>query len=245
MKEKKYILTNETINFRGHVLHRIQAIKDIGKQLVKKGDLGGWVESERNLLHEGDCWIFDDAKVFESAEVALNAQVHNNACIYGKAVIAGGYIYDNVEIYDCAKIGGILDYVLISGNAKIHDNARIFHRAEVRDNAEVYENAIIKNCARIFDKAKVRGDAVVSGNADITKNAEIIRNNDYSVYRDTWSNTCWYNSYITWTRSNGKWTIGTFYGSDKELIREAYKDSKKSGKRYEAIVDVNKLLSTN
>lgn len=35
MKEKKYILTNETINFRGHILHRIQAIRNIG-ELVKK-----------------------------------------------------------------------------------------------------------------------------------------------------------------------------------------------------------------
>ena len=199
MKEKKYILTNKTINFRGHILHRIQAVKDIGN--VKAGDLGGWVESEDNLSQEGECWIFHEAKVFELAEVRLNA--------------------------------------------KIHDNARIFDRACVQNDAEIYENATIKNCARIRDKAKIHGDVVVSGNADITKNAEVIRNNDYSVYRDTWSNTCWYNSYITWTRSNGKWTNGAFYGSDKELIREAYKDSKKSGKRYEAIVDVNKLLSTN
>lgn len=115
-------------------------------------------------------------------------------------------------------------------------------------NCWVYGNAIVCDCARICDNAKVRGElilVVVSGNANITKNAEIIRNNDYSVYRDTWSNTSWYNRYITWTRSNGKWTIGRFYGTDKELIKEAYKDSKKSGKRYEAIVDVNKLLSSN
>ena len=245
--KKKYILTNETINFKGHILHRIQAIKDIGK-LVKKGDLGGWVEFETNLSQDpdDDCWIFNEAKVFELAEVRLNAKIHDNACIYGKAEISGNtYIYDNVEVYDCARIGGVLDYVLISDNAKIHDNARIFDRARVQDDAEIYENATIKNCARIRNKAKIHGDVVVSGNADITKNAEVIRNNDYSVYRDTWSNTCWYNSYITWTRSNGKWTNGAFYGSDKELIREAYKDSKKSGKRYEAIVDVNRLLSTN
>lgn len=115
----------------------------------------------------------------------------------------------------------------------------------VYDDAIVFDKAKICDCARVSNKAKIHGDVVVSGNANITKNAEVIRNNDYSVYRDTWSNTCWYNSYITWTRSNGKWTNGKFYGSDKELIREAYKDSKKSGKRYEAIVDVNKLLSTN
>ena len=40
--DKKYELTNETINYDGRILHRIKAIKDFGN--VKKGDLGGWIE---------------------------------------------------------------------------------------------------------------------------------------------------------------------------------------------------------
>lgn len=43
--EKKYILTEKTKEYNGHTLHRIQAIKDFGD--VKKGDLGGWIESEK------------------------------------------------------------------------------------------------------------------------------------------------------------------------------------------------------
>ena len=45
--EKKYRLTDETINVDGRILHRIEALKDFGN--VKKGDKGGFVEKEENL----------------------------------------------------------------------------------------------------------------------------------------------------------------------------------------------------
>jgi hypothetical protein len=43
-KDKKYGLTGETIEVDGHILYRIQALKDFGD--VKKGDLGGFIEKE-------------------------------------------------------------------------------------------------------------------------------------------------------------------------------------------------------
>lgn len=41
METKKYKLTDKTIEHNGHILHRIEALKDFGD--VKKGDLGGFV----------------------------------------------------------------------------------------------------------------------------------------------------------------------------------------------------------
>ena len=38
------------------------ACKDFGN--IKKGDFGGYVESEKNLSHEGNCWVYDGAKVY-------------------------------------------------------------------------------------------------------------------------------------------------------------------------------------
>ncbi|EJF84065.1 hypothetical protein MCU_00733 [Bartonella elizabethae Re6043vi] len=38
--EKKYELTDETIEVDGHTLHRIRALKDFGD--LKTGDLGGF-----------------------------------------------------------------------------------------------------------------------------------------------------------------------------------------------------------
>ena len=51
--ENKYKLTEESINYCGKTLYRIEALKDFAN--VKKGDKGGYVEKEDNLSQEGDC----------------------------------------------------------------------------------------------------------------------------------------------------------------------------------------------
>ena len=61
MEEKKYELTDETIDVDGHILHRIKAIRDFGD--VNVGELGGFIEKEENLSHNGKCWVCDDARV--------------------------------------------------------------------------------------------------------------------------------------------------------------------------------------
>ena len=54
VKHKKYEFTNKTIKIAGHTLHRIRAVRDFGD--VKAGDLGGFIEKEDNLSHEGNVW---------------------------------------------------------------------------------------------------------------------------------------------------------------------------------------------
>ena len=76
--KKKYEFTDETIEVHGRTLHRIKALRDSSG--AKRGDLGGFLESEDNLSHQGDCWVSGDAKVFEDAKVYGNAQVYGNAC---------------------------------------------------------------------------------------------------------------------------------------------------------------------
>ena len=43
---KKYELTSETKVINGVELHRIKALISFGR--VEKGELGGWIESEKN-----------------------------------------------------------------------------------------------------------------------------------------------------------------------------------------------------
>ena len=43
---KKYELTSETKVINGVKLHRIKALESFGN--IKEGDLGGWIESEKN-----------------------------------------------------------------------------------------------------------------------------------------------------------------------------------------------------
>ena len=79
----KYELTDETIDVSGTTLHRIKALKDFGN--VKKGELGGYVESEYNLSQIGNCWVYGNARVCGDAELCGNAKVCGNARVCGNA----------------------------------------------------------------------------------------------------------------------------------------------------------------
>ena len=57
---------------------------------------------------------------------------------------------------------------------------------------------------------------------------------DYIVFKNSWSSFRWF----TYTRSNKMWRVGCFYGSGQELIEKAYQDSERSGKCYEAYVNL-------
>ena len=107
--EKKYKLTNEFVTIGDRKLYRIEALKDFSN--VKKGDKGGFVESEDNLSQIGDCWICDDAKVFENAEVFENAKVYEDANIYG-----------NAKVYGDAKV---YEFAMVFGKANICEDATI------------------------------------------------------------------------------------------------------------------------
>ena len=85
--EKKYILTDETVEHLGHTLHRIQAVKDFG--IVSAGTLGGFIESEKNLDHDGDAWVFGDAAVFGNAKLFDDAMVLGYAWVFGDARVSG------------------------------------------------------------------------------------------------------------------------------------------------------------
>ncbi|WP_412058742.1 hypothetical protein [Bartonella sp. DGB2] len=115
LSPKYRLLRDESITVNGHKLYRIQALRDFGN--VKKGDKGGFVESEYNLSHKGDCWVGDDGRVFEYACVFSDAQVFGNAQVSGNAKI-----YWNAFISDNAKVSG---HAEVSGNAHIFNDARV------------------------------------------------------------------------------------------------------------------------
>jgi hypothetical protein len=68
-------------------LFRIKALRDFGN--VKVGDIGGWIESEHNLSHEGDCWVSGNAQVSEDARVFGDARVSGNFEASGDASVGG------------------------------------------------------------------------------------------------------------------------------------------------------------
>lgn len=135
----KYEFTGETMNFNGHLLHRIRRLSD--------DKLGGWIEKEENLSQEGSCWVGNNAKVYENAKVYGNAKVYSNA--------NGGYC---VEIYGNAKV---YDNAIVHWESKIYGNAKIYGDAQVDGNVEVYGNAQIYGNAVIWDNTKVYGNTKI------------------------------------------------------------------------------------
>ena len=246
--EKKYEFTGETKEVEGHTLHRIRAVRSFGS--VKKGDLGGWIESENNLSHMGDCWVSGDALVYGEARVCERAKVYENALVYGNAFVCGdAKVFGNAQVYDKAYL---LRNAEVYGNAAVFDNARVSGNAKVYGYAQVYGDAWVYWEAQVYGSARVYGDAQVYGNATICGyasvyglavimgDAKVERDEDYTVVKNFWS-SC---RYITYTRSNGMWKVGCFYGTGEELIEKAYKDSEEKGKCYADIVKVMESISS-
>jgi len=115
-------------------LQRIRALKDFGD--VKVGDVGGWIENESNLSHDGDCWVAGNAQVFQDAKVSDSVRVSESARVFGNAKVSGAArIFDHVAISGCAVV---CEYTRVFGNANVGGNANVFGHARVYGNAQVY-----------------------------------------------------------------------------------------------------------
>jgi carbonic anhydrase/acetyltransferase-like protein (isoleucine patch superfamily) len=117
MMQKKYELIEETL----YGLYRIRALRDFGN--VKAGDLGGWIKSEKNLSHEGTCWVSGGARVFG------NALVSGGARVFGEALVSGG-----ARVFGEALVSGgarVFDRAWVSGEARVFGEARVSGGAQV------------------------------------------------------------------------------------------------------------------
>ena len=123
---KKYELTNETITIDDDIkLYRIKACRQLKlrDKTVNVGDLGGYIQSESNLSHEGNSWIYDDARVYDNATVFGDASVYDNARVYGYAKVYGdAIILDNARVYGKAEVNG--DSQIFS-NTNIHGDSKL------------------------------------------------------------------------------------------------------------------------
>lgn len=175
MPTKKYeIVKSESIVHKGRTLYRIKALRTFYvacaaiSKVIKKGELGGFVETENNLSQEGNCWIYNDAKVYDDAKVYGYAQVFGKAEIFGNAVI-----FDNVCVFGKTKIFG---NAKIYGNASVNDDAQIYDNAQVHGFAVVCGKAKIRNYAQIYDSACVSDEAEVCGSSLVCNVAKIGKN---------------------------------------------------------------------
>lgn len=97
----------------GRMLHRIRATRDLPQHVVRAGDLGGWLESERNL--SGTAWVSGAAQVSGDARVSRDARVSGAARVYG-----------NAQVYGAAQVYGTAQ---VSGTARVYGAARVYGNA--------------------------------------------------------------------------------------------------------------------
>ena len=186
MSIKKYeILHEDNIKYptkdgRLITLYRIKALVDIIHihHFVRNGDLGGYVESEKNLSHNNACWVAGNAKVYGNARVGGNAYVTDNAEIYGNAnVMANSRVSCHAEIYDNAEVFG---ESFVRDFAKVYENAKIYGKTFLRDNSKIYGKArvgglILHQNAKVFGTSDLRYDPSLHINieAQVGNNAYI------------------------------------------------------------------------
>ena len=157
MNMKKYTMLMSGVTLNGHKLYIIQALRSFGN--VKAGDLGGFIESEDNLSHHGNCWVYDNARVMDMSWVSCNARVSENAMVYGE-----GYVSGNAQVHGNARVFGVGQ---VHGNAQVYGDAQIWANAQVFGNAEVYENASVYGIAHVY------GNTHVCGNAHVCKYSQL------------------------------------------------------------------------
>ena len=106
MTQKKYEFTGETKKHFGRTLHQIKSLVAIASIGVSIGDLGGWIESERNLTHSGNAWVYGNARVSGNARVYGNAEVSGDAWVYGNAEVSGNArVYGDAEVIWISHVG--------------------------------------------------------------------------------------------------------------------------------------------
>lgn len=170
---KKYEFTDETklvhLIDRSVVLHRIRAVMSFGD--VKAGDIGGWIETEENLSHDGNAWVAENAQVYDNAQVSDNAVVFGNAQVHSSA-----QVFQNAKVY---------------GNAWVRGQARIFGYANVYHKAQIFDVAWIYGHAEVYGYAKVFGDATLCGDAMVHRTNHVFlvgpigsRNDSTTFYRN-------------------------------------------------------------
>ena len=122
---KKYELTDKTKVIADVTLHRIRVLIDIPEHNVKAGDLGGWIEAERNLSQKGAAWVADSARVMDSARVTDTALVMGSAWVTGKARVT-----DSARVMGTALVTNSADYITIGAIGSRNDTTTFYRGAD-------------------------------------------------------------------------------------------------------------------
>ena len=128
MKKKYKLLKSDFKIVEGVKLFRIEAIINFGA--IVKGDLGGYIENERNLSQIDEAWVFGKACVFDEARVFGEARVFDEARVSGKACVFG-----EAQVYGESRVS---DEACVFGEAQVYGKARVFGESRVSVNLKIF-----------------------------------------------------------------------------------------------------------
>ena len=168
MKKYEILMDEEnTIEYEGHILHRIKALKDF--EHVEKGDLGGYVENKNNLSQDGNCWIYNDAKAMD------NSKIYDNSIICGNSIMCdNSRIYDNSEIYGNSRM---YNNSVMCGNSTMYGNSRMY------DNSVMCDNSVMHGDSEMHDNSRMYVISVMCDNSIMHCDSEM--HGDSKMYGDS------------------------------------------------------------
>lgn len=205
--EKYKILKDDTIERDGKTLYRIQALRDFGD--VKAGDLGGYIESEDNLSHCGNCWIYKEPDECEPNIVYGNAHVYDDAKVDGqlnsKSEYVASCIYGERKKFkkfseSTTKILGNSTVIAsnISAESYIEKYTVDGEVTEMSNDRYIYINNSDIECAEIYsgvvENSRIKGgeyygdisDSIIKTNGKLeVPDRCIIENSNISIDKDS------------------------------------------------------------
>ena len=124
---------------------QIRALRDIPEAGVKKGDLGGWIQTaeydgerwhelektaEQALSQEGSCWLapgflYADCKIEGNAQIQNRCWIQDGTTIKGDAIIKDSHVYSS-EINGGKIKDARIEKSIIEGDTKI-ENYEIYN----------------------------------------------------------------------------------------------------------------------
>lgn len=116
MPALKYeLVAGDTRTVLSATVHRIRALRPITAHRVRAGDLGGYVESERNLSQDGDAWISGDAMAVQRSRLEGAALATDEVLLSGFAILR-----DNARMSRFSRADG---HAIIGGQARLTNAA--------------------------------------------------------------------------------------------------------------------------
>lgn len=227
---KKYKILKDDFKIIDSVkVYRIQALKSFAD--VKKGDLGGFVESEANLSQQNTCWIYDSSIVKDEVKVIDKVKVFSNSVLQGVFTVEDTckIINSDIKVTLCGSIknGMCIDQTNINSYTITFKAGRLYDSDIYNNNLSVLDSFLSyvtcgKGNLHFYDSNlyDVKINSSIYLEHSTIKETEISSNSDVFVFLNNWSSLRYFNYVVP----NKTWYVGCFKGTGKELIKKAYKD---------------------